>query len=74
MGQGINSMNGDLSFGVTGFWVENGLIQYPVSGITIAGNLKSMYLGIRGIADDADERLRFRTGSVLIDRMTVAGE
>lgn len=74
MGQGINIMNGDLSFGVTGFWVENGLIQYPVSGITIAGNLKSMYLGIRGIADDADERLRLRTGSVLIDRMTVAGE
>ena len=73
MGQGINSMNGDLSVGVTGFWIENGVIQYPVSGITIAGNLKNMYLGICGIADDADMRQRFRTGSVMIDRMTVAG-
>ncbi|NWG39118.1 MAG: metalloprotease PmbA [Hydrogenophilaceae bacterium] len=73
LGQGANMVTGDYSRGAAGFWVENGEIQYPVEEITIAGNLKDMYKGILAIGKDVDRRGSKQTGSILIDRMTVAG-
>ncbi len=72
MGQGVNLVNGDYSRGVSGFWVENGDIVYPVSEVTIAGNLRDMFRGIVGVGDDLDPRRRVRTGSILIDSMVLA--
>ena len=74
MGQGINGVTGDYSRGAAGFWVENGAISYPVNEITIAGNLKDMYREIVAIGNDVDARGGIRTGSVLLERMTIAGE
>ena len=74
MGQGVNGVTGDYSRGASGFWVENGVIAYPVHEITIAGNLKSMYRDIIALGSDVDVRGAIRTGSVLIGEMTVAGE
>jgi len=74
MGQGVNGVTGDYSRGASGFWVENGQISYPVHEITIAGNLKEMYRSILAIGSDVDDRGTIRTGSVLIDGMTIAGE
>lgn len=74
MGMGINLVTGDYSRGASGFWVSRGEIQFPVQEITIAGNLREMFRGIQGIAPDLDGRGNIRTGSVLIERMTVAGE
>lgn len=73
LGQGVNLITGDYSRGAFGFWVENGVIQYPVEGITIAGNLRDLFLGISAMANDVDERGTIRVGSILIDNMTVAG-
>jgi PmbA protein len=74
MGQGVNGVTGDYSRGASGFWVENGVIAYPVHEITIAGNLKPMYRDIVALGDDLDTRGGIRTGSVLIGEMTIAGE
>ena len=74
MGQGVNDTTGDYSRGAQGFWVENGEIQYPVSGITIAGNLKNMLNNISAIASDVDKRKNIKVGSTLINEMTIAGE
>src|SRR5690606_32082781 len=74
MGQGVNGVTGDYSRGAAGFWVENGQIAYPVHEITIAGNLKDMYQQIVAVGNDVDTRGGIRTGSVLIERMTIAGE
>jgi len=74
MGQGVNTVTGDYSRGAAGFWVENGEIAYPVEEITIAGNLKDMFLGLQTVGRDVDIRGSTRTGSWLIDRMTIAGE
>jgi len=74
MGQGVNGVTGDYSRGASGFWVENGVIAYPVHEITIAGNLKSMYREIVALGSDLDARGSIRTGSVLIGEMTIAGE
>jgi PmbA protein len=73
LGQGVNPVTGDFSRGVAGFWVEDGVIAYPVEEITIAGNLRDMFRGIVAIGNDVDRRGSRHTGSVLIDRMTVAG-
>ncbi|MBA5248607.1 MAG: metalloprotease PmbA [Gammaproteobacteria bacterium] len=73
MGQGVNGTTGDYSRGALGFWVENGEIQYPVSGLTIAGNLKEMLLGIVHVGNDVDNRNNIKVGSVLINQMTIAG-
>lgn len=73
MGMGVNTVSGDYSRGAAGFWVEHGEIQYPVGEITIAGNLRDMFMGMLEVGSDVDERTNIRTGSVLIDRMTVAG-
>ena len=74
MGQGINTVNGDYSRGASGFWVENGEIQYPVTELTIASNLKDMYKNLVLVANDIDKRSKIQTGSWLIDKMTIAGE
>ena len=73
MGQGVNIVTGDYSRGAGGFWVENGEIQYPVEEITIAGNLKTMLMNIVAVGNDVDLRGNTRTGSIMIEEMTVAG-
>ncbi|EOX4834409.1 metalloprotease PmbA [Vibrio alginolyticus] len=74
MGQGVNVVTGDYSRGAAGFWVENGEIQYPVSEITIAGNLKDMFTKIVAVGSDIETRSQIQTGSILLDTMKVAGE
>ena len=74
IGFGVNQVTGDYSRGASGFWVENGEIQYPVEEITVAGNLLEMYMQIAAVGSDVDARGNTRTGSVLIENMTVAGE
>jgi PmbA protein len=74
MGQGVNLVTGDYSRGAAGFWVENGQIQYPVEEITIAGNLKDMYKHIIAVGNDVDYRGNIRTGSILVECMSIAGE
>jgi PmbA protein len=74
MGQGINMVTGDYSRGAAGFWVERGVIQYPVAEITIAGNLRDMLSGIVAVGDDIDTRGGIRVGSILLGDMTIAGE
>ncbi|PSJ17107.1 metalloprotease PmbA [Nitrosomonas supralitoralis] len=73
LGHGINAVTGDYSRGASGFWVENGVISHPVEEITIAGNLKGMFQGILAIGGDVIVRGSKQCGSILIDRMTVAG-
>jgi len=73
LGHGINSVTGDYSRGAAGFWVEDGVIAYPVHEITIAGNLKAMFRGIVEVGADVLDRGSRSTGSILIDNMTIAG-
>ncbi len=74
MGQGVNPVTGDYSRGAAGFWVENGEAVRPVHEITVAGNLRDMYLGIAALGDDVDTRGAIHCGSILIDEMTIAGD
>ncbi|PJE80843.1 Metalloprotease PmbA [invertebrate metagenome] len=74
MGQGVNIVTGDYSRGAGGFWVENGEIQYPVSEVTIAGNLKDMFRHFIAAGNDIDYRGNILSGSLLLDGMTIAGE
>ncbi|EGU36129.1 peptidase PmbA [Vibrio ichthyoenteri ATCC 700023] len=74
MGQGVNTVTGDYSRGAAGFWVENGEIQYPVSEVTIAGNLKDMFQQIVAVGSDVETRSQIQTGSILLESMKVAGE
>jgi PmbA protein len=73
MGQGVNYVTGDYSRGASGFWVENGRIAFPVEEITIAGNLKDMLMGIEAVGADAYNYGAKTVGSILINRMKVAG-
>ena len=73
MGQGVNHVTGDYSRGASGFWVENGQIAYPVEEITIASNMKDMLLGIEAVGADAYNYGAKTVGSVLINRMKIAG-
>ena len=73
MGDGVNMATGDYSRGATGFWVENGKIQYPVAKITIAGNMIDMLKNILAIGDDFEVKNNIKSGSVLIEKMTIAG-
>lgn len=73
IGFGVNIVTGDYSRGAAGFWVENGEIQYPVDEITVAGNLKDIFMGISAVGNDVDLRGNIRSGSVLIDHMMIAG-
>ncbi len=73
MGQGVNYVTGDYSRGASGFWVEKGRIVYPVQEITIAGNMKEMFLGMAAVGSDAYNYGAKTVGSILIERMKVAG-
>ena len=73
MGHGVNYVTGDYSRGASGYWVERGVIQYPVEEITIAGNLRDMFKDIVAIGDDVLVRGTKKTGSILISTMTIAG-
>jgi len=74
MGQGVNMVTGDYSRGAAGFWVENGQIQHAVQEITIAGNLKNMFMDLIAVGNDSDNPGSVKTGSWLIKSMTIAGE
>ena len=73
MGQGVNPVTGDYSRGAAGFWVEGGKISYPVHEITIAGNLRQMFEQIVAVGSDAYTTGSRTTGSVLVERMKIAG-
>ena len=73
IGHGINMVTGDYSRGAAGYWVEGGEIRYPVEEITIAGNLRDMFKGIVEVGNDQLTRGSRRCGSILVDRMTIAG-
>ncbi len=74
LGHGINMVTGDYSRGAAGFWVENGQIQYPVEEITIAGNLRDMFRQIVAVGNDVLVQGSRRTGSILVEQMTIAGQ
>lgn len=73
MGQGVNIVTGDYSRGASGFWVENGEIQYPVAEITIAGQLQDMLKNMVAVADDIEHRSNIQTGSILLYKMKISG-
>ncbi len=72
MGFGVNGVTGDYSRGAAGFWIENGAIAFPVSEMTVAGNLKDMFLAMTP-ADDLEFRYGINAPTVRIDGMTVGG-
>ena len=74
MGQGVSLITGDYSRGASGYWVENGEIAYPVEEITIASNLRDAFDRIEAVGSDVDRRSHILSGSILIGRMTIAGE
>jgi PmbA protein len=74
MGHGINGITGDYSRGAGGFWVEDGKIQFPVKEITLAGNLKDMFQMIQAVGNDINPNISTRCGSILIEKMMVAGK
>lgn len=74
MGSGANTLTGDYSRGAFGYLVKNGEIQYPVTEITVASNLLQMFENIIALGDDIDSRNRIRTGSMLIDNITIGGQ
>ena len=73
IGSSINMVTGDYSRGASGFWVENGVIQHPVQEVTIAGNLLDMFASIQAIGADTDTRGNTHTGSILLEKLTIAG-
>jgi PmbA protein len=73
LGHGVNYVTGDYSRGAAGYWIENGEIAYPVQEITIAGNLRDMFMGIKEVGADTLIRGSKQSGSILIDRMRIAG-
>lgn len=74
IGMGVSTLTGDYSRGAAGFWVEHGELQYPVEEITIAGNLREMFMQIAEVGNDVETRGNLRSGSILIENMTIAGE
>ncbi|XBC42369.1 MAG: metalloprotease PmbA [Buchnera aphidicola (Meitanaphis elongallis)] len=73
LGNGLNLVTGDYSCGVVGFWIENGIIKYPVSEITISGNLQDMFKNIVSIGNDIDTRHKILSGSILLSSMQISG-
>lgn len=73
MGNGANLITGDYSRGASGFWIENGEVQYPVEEITIAGRLQDLFSGLQAVASDCDRRGSVWTGSWLLPDMMIAG-
>lgn len=74
MGQGVNPVTGDYSRGASGFWVENGAIEFPVEEVTVAGNLLDVFRGIVAVGRDVLVRGSKHSGSILVDRLTIAGD
>lgn len=74
MGQGVNIVTGDYSRGAAGFWIEDGAIAHPVEEVTVAGHLGGIFRAIEAVGADVDRRSHLLTGSILVGRMTVAGE
>lgn len=74
IGSGVNNVTGDYSRGAVGFWVRNGEIQYPVEEVTVAGNLRDIFKQISAVGSDVDTRGNIRSGSILLEQATVAGE
>jgi PmbA protein len=74
LGHGTNMVTGDYSRGAAGFWVEDGQLAFPVHEVTVAGNLRDIFMSIVAIADDALPRTSRQTGSLLVGSMTVAGD
>ena len=72
IGMGVNMVTGDYSRGATGFWIENGEVTYPVSEITIAGNLKDMFMNLTP-ANDLEFRYGVNAPTIRIEGMTIAG-
>lgn len=73
MGQGVNLLTGDYSRGASGFWVENGQIQYALEEMTVAGHLKDMFQRIVAIGSDVEKRGSLQCGSILVEEMSIAG-
>jgi len=73
MGMGVNGVTGDYSRGASGYWIENGELAYPVSELTIAGNLKDMFMNLTP-ADDLEFKYATNAPTLRIDGMTVAGK
>ncbi len=73
LGHGTNLITGDYSQGAAGFWVENGVIAYPVEEVTIAGNFKDMFANLVAVGNDINTRSNIITGSVLLPQLTIAG-
>jgi len=73
MGPGVNGVTGDYSRGASGFWVERGELSFPVHEVTIAGNLREMLRGVVALGTDVDSQGAIRTGSLLLETMTIAG-
>ena len=73
MGHGVNLVTGDYSRGAIGFWVENGVIQYPLHEVTIAGNLKNMLRNIVAIGSEKELRSSIQTGAILLEKVALAG-
>ncbi|MGH8223042.1 MAG: metallopeptidase TldD-related protein, partial [Woeseiaceae bacterium] len=73
IGHGVNPVTGDYSRGAAGYWIENGEIAYPVHEVTIAGNLRELYLRIAAVGNDRDLRGGIRCGSLLVGEMAIAG-
>ncbi|MGH8660573.1 MAG: metallopeptidase TldD-related protein, partial [Burkholderiales bacterium] len=74
LGHGVNPVTGDYSRGAAGFWVERGEIAYPVQEITVAGNLEDIFRGIVAVGTDFVRRGSRQCGSILVERMTIAGD
>ncbi len=74
MGSGANILTGDYSRGAAGFWVECGKIVHAVEEITIAGNLRDMFLQVVAVGNDVDRRHNIRSGSIMIENMMIGGE
>jgi PmbA protein len=72
LGMGVNGVTGDYSRGATGFWIENGALSYPVSEVTIAGNLKDMYRNLTP-ANDLEFKMATNAPTMRVEGMTVAG-
>ncbi len=73
MGQGVNTMTGDMSQAAAGIWFEDGQLRHGVKNFTLAGNLKDLYANMLGIADDTDTRGNLHCGSLWVGPMTLAG-
>ncbi|MBL8179127.1 MAG: TldD/PmbA family protein [Bryobacterales bacterium] len=74
IGSGVNTVTGDYSLGAVGLWIENGELAYPVSEVTIAGNLKEMLQAVTAVGSDLEFRSSVAAPTLLIAEMTISGQ